>query len=84
MKLKLFQIDAFTDSVFSGNPAAVCPLDEWLPEATMQAIAAHAPSRTSTVDPSARCARGGVAPRSTATRGTISADSVAGGSRSGS
>jgi predicted PhzF superfamily epimerase YddE/YHI9 len=29
MKLKLYQIDAFTDRLFSGNPAAVCPLNEW-------------------------------------------------------
>lgn len=41
MRLTIFQIDAFTDSVFSGNPAAICPLDEWLPEETMQAIAAE-------------------------------------------
>ncbi len=32
-------VDAFTDAVFSGNPAAVCPLDNWLPDATMAAIA---------------------------------------------
>ncbi len=30
MKQKLYQIDAFTDKVFSGNPAAVCPLEQWL------------------------------------------------------
>ena len=41
MKLKLYQIDAFTDRVFSGNPAGVCPLDAWLPAQTMQAIAAE-------------------------------------------
>lgn len=41
MKLKLYQIDAFADHVFSGNPAGVCPLSAWLPEATMQAIAAE-------------------------------------------
>lgn len=41
MKLSLFQIDAFTDSVFSGNPAAVCPLDAWLSDQQMQAIAAE-------------------------------------------
>ncbi len=41
MTLRLFQIDAFTDTVFSGNPAAVCPLDEWLPDGTLQAIAAE-------------------------------------------
>lgn len=37
--LKIYQVDAFADRVFSGNPAAVCVLEEWLPEATMQAIA---------------------------------------------
>jgi len=39
VKIKLFQIDAFTDKVFSGNPAAVCPLDRWLPDDVMQSIA---------------------------------------------
>ena len=39
MRLQIFQIDAFTDTVFGGNPAAVCPLDSWLDDATMQAIA---------------------------------------------
>jgi PhzF family phenazine biosynthesis protein len=39
MKLPIYQIDAFASRVFAGNPAAVCPLDEWLPDATMQAIA---------------------------------------------
>lgn len=37
--LDLYQIDAFTDRPFAGNPAAVVPLDEWLPDATLQAIA---------------------------------------------
>ena len=41
MRLPLYQIDAFTDNVFGGNPAAVCPLEAWLPDATMQAIAAE-------------------------------------------
>ncbi len=41
MRIPLFQVDAFTSCLFSGNPAAVCPLAEWLPEATMQAIAAE-------------------------------------------
>jgi PhzF family phenazine biosynthesis protein len=41
MRIRLFHIDAFTDRVFSGNPAAVCPLETWLPDATMQAIAAE-------------------------------------------
>src|SRR6185437_8263551 len=39
MDLTIFQIDAFADRVFAGNPAAVCPLDAWLPDETMQAIA---------------------------------------------
>ena len=39
MKLTMYQVDAFTDRVFTGNPAAICPLDAWLDEATMQAIA---------------------------------------------
>lgn len=38
-KLALSQIDAFTDSVFGGNPAAVCPLDTWLPDEILQKIA---------------------------------------------
>jgi len=39
MEIPLYQVDAFASEVFSGNPAAVCPLDEWLPETLMQAIA---------------------------------------------
>ncbi len=39
MKITLFQIDAFTERVFGGNPAAVCPLDSWLPDPLMQQIA---------------------------------------------
>jgi PhzF family phenazine biosynthesis protein len=41
LKIPVFQIDAFTDQPFSGNPAAVCPLDGWLPEADMQSIASE-------------------------------------------
>ena len=41
MKLKIFQIDAFTDLAFAGNPAAVVPLNEWLNDAVMQSIAAE-------------------------------------------
>ena len=41
MRIPLYQIDAFTSRLFGGNPAAVCPLSEWLPDATMQAIAAE-------------------------------------------
>lgn len=39
MPLKIYQVDAFSDQVFSGNPAAVCPLEEWLPTHQMQKIA---------------------------------------------
>jgi predicted PhzF superfamily epimerase YddE/YHI9 len=39
MELKLYQIDAFTDRVFQGNPAAVCLLESWLPDSVLQAIA---------------------------------------------
>ena len=35
-QLQLFQIDAFTENVFHGNPAAVCPLEDWLDDASMQ------------------------------------------------
>lgn len=41
MQLPLYQIDAFTSRIFAGNPAAVCPLEDWLPDAAMQAIAAE-------------------------------------------
>src|SRR5258708_40240849 len=41
MCIPLYQVDAFTGRLFGGNPAAVCPLAEWLPDATMQAIAAE-------------------------------------------
>ena len=39
MKLKLYQIDAFTDKLFAGNPAAVVPLKKWLPDELMQKLA---------------------------------------------
>jgi len=39
MKLKIYQVDAFTDKTFSGNPAAVCPLDEWISDELLQKIA---------------------------------------------
>lgn len=39
MQLPIFQVDAFTDKVFGGNPAAVCPLEHWLPDDVMQKIA---------------------------------------------
>jgi PhzF family phenazine biosynthesis protein len=39
--LPFFQVDAFADRAFSGNPAAVMPLEAWLDDATLQAIAAE-------------------------------------------
>ncbi|MBM3786274.1 MAG: PhzF family phenazine biosynthesis protein [Acidobacteria bacterium] len=41
MRLPLFQVDAFARRRFAGNPAAVCPLPSWLPDTTLQAIAAE-------------------------------------------
>ena len=40
-KIPLYQVDAFGKGIFSGNPAAVCELDEWLPDEVMQKIAAE-------------------------------------------
>jgi len=40
-EIPFFQIDAFATRVFAGNPAAVCPLEAWLPDATLQSIAAE-------------------------------------------
>ena len=39
MKLDLYQIDAFANKLFGGNPAAVIPLTAWLDEVLMQQIA---------------------------------------------
>jgi len=39
VEVKIFQIDAFAETVFEGNPAAVCPLDKWLPDDVLQRIA---------------------------------------------
>jgi len=39
--LPIFQVDAFAEAPFTGNPAAVMPLAEWLPDEVMQAIAAE-------------------------------------------
>ena len=41
MKIPYYQVDAFTGSVFSGNPAGVCLLDEWPEDAILQSIAAE-------------------------------------------
>src|SRR5262249_2252398 len=41
LELPIDQVDAFASRLFAGNPAAVCPREEWLPAPTMQAIAAE-------------------------------------------
>ena len=41
MKIPIYQVDAFASEVFSGNPAAVCILDAWLEDKTLQGIAAE-------------------------------------------
>jgi len=39
MKLPIYQVDAFTDTIFKGNPAAICPLEKCIPDGLMQKIA---------------------------------------------
>jgi len=39
MKIKQYQVDAFATRAFEGNPAAVCPLESWLDDGLLQAIA---------------------------------------------
>ena len=39
MKIRMFQVDAFSENLFGGNPAAVCILNKWLDESLMQVIA---------------------------------------------
>jgi PhzF family phenazine biosynthesis protein len=41
MKIPVVHVDAFTSQVFRGNPAAVCPLESWLDDQTLQSIAAE-------------------------------------------
>ncbi len=41
MKLEIYQVDAFTNKLFAGNPAAVCPLTQWLADEIMLKIAAE-------------------------------------------
>ncbi len=38
-KIKIYQVDAFSNHLFSGNPAAICPLADWLDDKVMQSIA---------------------------------------------
>lgn len=63
MKLKLFQVDAFAERPFEGNPAAVCPLDRWLDDALLQAIAEENNlSETAFFVPAAISSAGGASP----------------------
>jgi PhzF family phenazine biosynthesis protein len=39
MRIPIYKVDAFADAPFRGNPAAVCPLETWLDDATLQSIA---------------------------------------------
>jgi PhzF family phenazine biosynthesis protein len=41
MRIRYFHVDAFTAGAFGGNPAAVCPLEGWLPDKVLQSIAAE-------------------------------------------
>lgn len=41
MRVPIYQVDAFASSLFKGNPAAVCPLEHWLPDEMLQSIAAE-------------------------------------------
>ena len=41
MKITIYQVDAFADKVFQGNPAAVCPLGEWIKDELLLKIAAE-------------------------------------------
>src|SRR2546430_3230653 len=41
LRIPYFQVNAFTRNTFGGNPAAVCPLQQWLPEAALLQIAAE-------------------------------------------
>jgi PhzF family phenazine biosynthesis protein len=41
MKIPIYQVDAFTSKVFSGNPAAVCILDQWIDDRLLQSIASE-------------------------------------------
>jgi len=41
MRIPLYQVDAFSSQLFRGNPAAICPLHQWLDDETLQAVAAE-------------------------------------------
>ncbi|MBU2447242.1 MAG: PhzF family phenazine biosynthesis protein, partial [Bacteroidetes bacterium] len=41
MKIPVYQVDAFTNKIFGGNPAAVCILEKWIDDTILQDIAAE-------------------------------------------
>ncbi len=41
MRIPIYQVDAFTNEMFKGNPAAICPLEEWISDELMQKVAAE-------------------------------------------
>src|ERR1700730_6962226 len=41
MRVPIYQVDAFASGLFRGTPAAVCPLERWLPDEMLQSIAAE-------------------------------------------
>jgi len=41
VRIPIYQVDAFSKTLFAGNPAAICPLESWLPDPQMQSIAAE-------------------------------------------
>jgi len=41
VRIPIYQVDAFSQNLFAGNPAAICPLDAWIPDGHMQSIAAE-------------------------------------------
>ena len=59
MKLEIYQVDAFTNRLFGGNPAAVVPLEKWIDDKLMQNLAmennlAETPASGRFLDPTAR------------------------------
>ena len=55
--IRQYVVDAFTHRVFSGNPAAICILEHWLPDAVMQAIARDPQRQPTTAIMRVLCAR---------------------------
>ncbi len=54
MRIKMYQVDAFTEKIFGRNPAAVCILDKWMDQTIMQKIAAENNLPETAEDPTMR------------------------------